>query len=95
MSSNQDLVINEKINYHLQQGSTDQWAASAVVVERGVTYLVYDSIRIGNATDRVKGVSMQFILAGVPVAWTRVGGAEMTGVRHFSTKKIDGRIRIS
>lgn len=86
------LEINEKINRFIGSGGTDQWCASAVVTERGVTYIRYDAVRVGNATDGSGGLSIQFVWQGAAVAWTRVHGAGIEGGKYLTTGQIDGRL---
>ncbi|MDZ5455792.1 hypothetical protein [Azohydromonas lata] len=88
------MEINSSIAKHIRFGSGDSWAASAIISERGITYVKYDAIRIGNATDVNGGVSLQFLWQGVAAAWVRIDSAMLTREGFKTTEKMEGRLKI-
>jgi hypothetical protein len=88
------MNINELINGYLRIGSGDEWCSSAVTRERGSTYVNYDCIRIGNASDVVGGVSLQFLWKGVAVAWVRLPNARLAHDVFQATEQLSGRLKI-
>lgn len=62
-----------------------------IEVERGVTYVRHDGIRVGNAMDSSGGILLQFTFRGAAVAWTRFEGAALDTIRHLTVDSVSGR----
>jgi hypothetical protein len=82
----------------LQYLKTGHWSGDQMMnpieVERGVTYVRHDGIRIGNSMDSSGGVSLQFTFRGAAVAWTRFEGATLNTIRHLSVNGVSGRHQV-
>jgi len=87
------MEINRTILDYMRTGGGPPYAADVVLRERGKTYIRYDAVRIGNATDAGGGVSVQFLWQGAAVAWVRVFGATLEGIKMHSTD-VAGRLEV-
>jgi hypothetical protein len=88
------IEFNQLVLDYLRVGRPGAWIESAVVRERGVTYVQYDAIRIGNATDSEGGISIQFLWQSAAVAWTRTLGRISDSVYHTTRGKVLGRLQV-
>ncbi len=90
------VEIARPVQVYLRTGSwTDSQDYNPVERERGVTWLRYDAIRIGNSRDSEAGVLVQFLWRGWAVAWERIDGAHLDAVRHFTSEGMAGRLRVT
>jgi hypothetical protein len=90
------MEINQTITDYLRSNTTDLWAASAVMTERGSTYVQFNATRIGNVSDATGGVILEFLWQNVAVAWVRFPAAALTDSsrRHILPDKVEGRLKI-
>jgi hypothetical protein len=65
-----------------------------VETEKGVRYIRFNGIRIGNTNDAVGGLQIQFMFNGAAVAWERLQGGRLDTIRHLSTSHMEGRLRV-
>ncbi len=86
------MELEQKIETYLR---TNSWPGDGrynpVVVEKGVTYVRHNAIRIGNALDANGGVSVQFLWHGMIVGWVRVEAAKLEGIFHRTVELPEGR----
>lgn len=87
------MEVNRTILDYIRTGGGPPYAAEVVLRERGKTFLRYDAVRIGNASDANAGVSVQFLWQGVAVAWVRVSGAVLEGIKMHSAP-VAGRLEL-
>ena len=65
-----------------------------VEVDRVVTYVKHDGIRISNITDSIGGVLLQFTYRGAAVAWIRFHGVALNTLKHVAFGEESGRHRV-
>lgn len=90
------MEFEKSVQQFLKTGHyTGDQKMNPIEVERGVTYVRHDGIRIGNTTDSNGGVLLQFTFRGAAVAWTRFEGAALDTIRHLSVDGVSGRHQVS
>lgn len=89
------IQINQIIQDHLRSGSARPDWASAIETDKGVTYLKYDALRIGNLSDAQGGIAIQFMWRECQVAWERFPTAALVGDHYHHLKGVSGRVKIS
>lgn len=65
-----------------------------VEVDRGITYVKHDGIRISNITDSIGGVLLQFTYRGAAVAWIRFHGVALNTFKNVASGEVSGRHRM-
>lgn len=86
------MELEKSVETYLRTGSwTGRADDNPVVIERGVTYVRHNAIRIGNALDSDGGLSIQFLWNNMIVGWVRVHGARLDGIRHRTVGVPEGR----
>ncbi|MES2241884.1 MAG: hypothetical protein V4639_03335 [Pseudomonadota bacterium] len=66
-----------------------------IVLEKGLTYVRHNGLRIGNAQDAEGGVLVFYLWNLNPVGWDRIIGAKLDTGRHFIEQTAEGRTLIS